>query len=126
MRYVTGRLALDGASLSVLPGEFAVILGANGSGKSTMLRIVAGIAKPSAGAVRIAGQDNTALTGRKLAVDVIVDLGLVAAGIEALCGIRATGKCFPLARRRRALRVRRWCRDHGLHRRSRNRDLYET
>ncbi len=67
MRYVTGRLALDGASLAVLPGEFAVILGANGSGKSTMLRIIAGIAKPSAGEVRIAGQDITALTGRRLA-----------------------------------------------------------
>ena len=76
MRYVTGRLALDGASLSVLPGEFAVILGANGSGKSTMLRIIAGIAKPSAGNVRIAGQDITGLTGRRLA-EARMALGMV-------------------------------------------------
>jgi len=76
MRYVTGRLALDGASLAVLPGEFAVILGANGSGKSTMLRIIAGIAKPSAGSVRIAGQDITTLTGRRLA-EARMALGMV-------------------------------------------------
>jgi phosphonate transport system ATP-binding protein len=76
MRYVTGRLALDGASLAVLPGELAVILGANGSGKSTMLRIIAGIAKPTAGNVRIAGQDITTLTGRRLA-DARMALGMV-------------------------------------------------
>jgi hypothetical protein len=40
--------------------------------------------------------------GRYLAVDVSLNLAVVASGIEALCGIRATGKCFPLARRRRA------------------------
>jgi phosphonate transport system ATP-binding protein len=66
MRYATGRLALEGASLSVAPGEFAVILGANGSGKSTMLRIIAGITKPSEGSVRVVGRDITALSGRAL------------------------------------------------------------
>lgn len=67
MRYATGHLALQSASLKVHPGELAVILGANGCGKSTMLRIIAGIQKPSAGDVRIAGQDITQLNGRPLA-----------------------------------------------------------
>lgn len=67
MRYATGRLALQSASLTVSAGEFAVILGANGSGKSTMMRIIAGITKPTEGAVRLAGQDITALAGRELA-----------------------------------------------------------
>lgn len=40
-------------------------------------------------------------------VDVRGDLDLIAGSVEALCGIRATGKCFPLARRHRAPRVRR-------------------
>ncbi len=66
MRYATGRLALKGANLSVRPGELAIILGANGSGKSTMMRIIAGITKPSAGLVRLAGRDITALNGRQL------------------------------------------------------------
>ncbi|HVE22808.1 MAG TPA: phosphonate ABC transporter ATP-binding protein [Acidocella sp.] len=67
MRYATGRLALQSASFTVSAGEFAVILGANGSGKSTMMRIIAGITKPTEGAVRLAGQDITTLTGRDLA-----------------------------------------------------------
>jgi hypothetical protein len=35
-----------------------------------------------------------------------LQLGRIAEWVGALCGIRATGKCFPLARRRRAPRVR--------------------
>jgi phosphonate transport system ATP-binding protein len=76
MRYATGRVALTNANLSVAPGEFAVILGANGSGKSTMLRIIAGMTKPSDGNVRIGGQDITSLTGRRLA-DARMSLGIV-------------------------------------------------
>src|SRR5271168_881435 len=76
MRYATGRLALQSASLAVPAGELAVILGANGSGKSTMMRIISGITKPTEGEVRIAGQDITTLTGRKLA-DARMGLGMV-------------------------------------------------
>ena len=67
MRYPTGRLALDGASLTVAPGELVVVLGHNGSGKSTMLRCIAGLLRPTAGLVRVAGEELTRLTGRKLA-----------------------------------------------------------
>jgi phosphonate transport system ATP-binding protein len=76
MRYATGRQALQSVSLSVAPGELAVILGANGSGKSTMMRIIAGMTKPTEGHIRIAGQDITTLNGRKLA-DARMSLGMV-------------------------------------------------
>ena len=76
MRYATGRLALQSASFTVSAGEFAVILGANGSGKSTMMRIIAGMTKPTEGEVRLAGQDITTLTGRQLA-DARMGLGMV-------------------------------------------------
>ncbi|OYV36041.1 MAG: phosphonate ABC transporter ATP-binding protein [Rhodospirillales bacterium 20-64-7] len=66
MRYPTGRLALQNASLAVSGGELAVILGANGSGKSTMLRIIAGMARPTEGHVRVEGKDITTLSGRRL------------------------------------------------------------
>ena len=62
-----GRLALNGVSVSVQPGEFAVILGANGSGKSTLLRCIAAMLRPSAGSVRVDGQEMTRLRGRALA-----------------------------------------------------------
>lgn len=66
MRYGTGRLALDGASLSVAAGELLVILGHNGCGKSTLLKCIAGLLRPTAGRVRVAGRDITSLSGRAL------------------------------------------------------------
>jgi hypothetical protein len=45
--------------------------------------------------------------GCNLPVKECLNLAVVAGSVEALCGIRATGKCFPLARRHRAPRVRR-------------------
>jgi phosphonate transport system ATP-binding protein len=76
MRYSTGRLALDGASLTVAAGELVVVLGHNGSGKSTMLRCIAGLLRPTAGVVRVAGQELTRLTGRRLA-DARMALGMI-------------------------------------------------
>jgi NitT/TauT family transport system ATP-binding protein len=51
MRYPSGVSALDGLDLSVLPGEFVSLLGPSGCGKSTALRLVAGLATPTAGEV---------------------------------------------------------------------------
>ena len=52
--------ALDHVSLRVSPGEVYAIIGANGAGKSTLLRTIAGLHRPSAGAIRYDGQDITA------------------------------------------------------------------
>ena len=78
MRYggANGRLALDGASLSLSPGELLVILGHNGCGKSTLLKCVAGLLKPTAGRVMVAGRDITGLTGRALS-DARMAMGMV-------------------------------------------------
>ena len=67
LRYPTGRLALEGASLQVQAGEFVVVLGANGSGKSTLLRCIAGMLRPTSGMVRVEGQEIGTLSGRRLA-----------------------------------------------------------
>jgi multiple sugar transport system ATP-binding protein len=50
---------LEELSLAVGPGEFLVLLGASGSGKTTALRILAGLETASSGSVRIGGQDVT-------------------------------------------------------------------
>ena len=78
MRYATqgGKLALDGASFSLSPGELLVILGQNGCGKSTLLKCIAGLLRPTAGHIRVVGRDITALTGRALA-DARMMLGMV-------------------------------------------------
>jgi ABC-type multidrug transport system ATPase subunit len=50
-RYGSVR-ALDRVSLSVAPGQLVAVLGANGAGKTTFLRLLAGVAAPDHGTVR--------------------------------------------------------------------------
>jgi putative spermidine/putrescine transport system ATP-binding protein len=52
---------LRGISLDIASGEFVSLLGASGCGKTTLLRIVAGLESVTSGAVLIGGQDVTAL-----------------------------------------------------------------
>lgn len=49
--------AVDGIDLFVPDGSFLVLYGPNGAGKTTLLKIVAGLSKPTAGNVKLAGQD---------------------------------------------------------------------
>jgi branched-chain amino acid transport system ATP-binding protein len=51
--------ALDRVSLRVFPGEVYAIIGANGAGKSTLLRTIAGLHRPTEGAIWFDGQDVT-------------------------------------------------------------------
>ncbi len=51
-----GALALRGASLSILPGETHGLVGANGAGKSTFIRILAGLTQPDEGEILIDGK----------------------------------------------------------------------
>lgn len=52
---------LNGVSLRVEQGETLAVVGPSGSGKTTMLMLMAGLERPSAGQVRMAGVDLTAL-----------------------------------------------------------------
>ena len=52
-----GHDALKSVTLSIDDGEFAVVTGHSGAGKSTLLKLIAGIELPTAGTVRIDGQD---------------------------------------------------------------------
>jgi len=59
--------ALQGLSLRVADGEVLAVLGPSGSGKSTLLRLLAGLERPSAGAVRVYGEELGKLPARGLA-----------------------------------------------------------
>jgi heme exporter protein A len=55
-KYFGDYPALRGASLEVAPGACVALLGRNGAGKTTFLRILAGLSKPSKGKVEIQGR----------------------------------------------------------------------
>ena len=52
--------AVSGLSLDIASGEFIVLLGPSGAGKTTTLRLVAGLERPDTGRVHIGGRDVTA------------------------------------------------------------------
>jgi len=56
-----GAFALDGITLAVPAGAYAVLLGPSGAGKTTLLEVVAGLRRPRAGRVRLRGADVTHL-----------------------------------------------------------------
>lgn len=51
------RALLDGVSLSLQAGEVATVVGPSGVGKSTLLNLIAGLARPEAGRVRVLGTE---------------------------------------------------------------------
>jgi ABC-2 type transport system ATP-binding protein len=57
LRKSYARPAVDALDLSVRAGEFYMLLGPNGAGKTTTLRMVSGLLKPDAGAIRVFGID---------------------------------------------------------------------
>jgi len=63
--------ALQGISFHIEQGEIVTLIGANGAGKSTTLKTICGLLRPTAGAVYFRGQDITRLPAHK-----IVSLGI--------------------------------------------------
>ncbi|MGH9182053.1 MAG: sulfate/molybdate ABC transporter ATP-binding protein, partial [Acidimicrobiales bacterium] len=54
-------VALDDVSVDIPTGSLTALLGPSGGGKSTLLRIIAGLEHPDSGTVEIAGEDSTSL-----------------------------------------------------------------
>ena len=98
-------MALDGVSLEVAPGSITAVLGANGAGKSSLLRTVSGLVRPRAGSVRFDGREVAGLAPEK-----IVRMGLAHApeggGVIAELTVQENLELGALWRRDRAERDR--------------------
>ncbi len=68
---------LRGVSFAVQPGEFVCVMGPSGSGKTTLLHLLSGLDQPSAGAIRLGGQDLTQLAERERTLLRRRDVGFV-------------------------------------------------
>ena len=60
-------VVLDGISVDVPEGDFVALMGPSGSGKTTLLNLIAGIDRPSAGTVTVAGTELSRLSEGELA-----------------------------------------------------------
>jgi len=66
--------ALKDVSISVEKGEIVTIIGANGAGKSTMLRTTSGLLKPRSGSIRLEGEDLTRLRPHQIVMKGVVQV----------------------------------------------------
>src|ERR1700722_8614632 len=69
--------AVDGITLSVAAGEFVALLGSSGSGKSSVLNLIAGLDSPTSGSVIVNGSDLAKLSREQLAHYRLHTVGMV-------------------------------------------------
>lgn len=61
-----GRIALEDASFSVAPGELVALVGPSGGGKSTLIRLLGGVLRPTSGVIKVEGRDLASFSGAEL------------------------------------------------------------
>jgi ABC-type lipoprotein export system ATPase subunit len=69
--------AVDGVSIEVPAGEFVALLGTSGSGKSSLLNLIAGLDRPTSGLVMVEGKDLARLSREDLAKHRLHTVGMV-------------------------------------------------
>jgi ABC-type lipoprotein export system ATPase subunit len=105
--------AVDGISLEVRPGDFVAVLGASGSGKSSLLNLLAGLDHPTSGSVFVLGRELGAMTPIELSRHRNGTIGMVFQSFNLLPRMTVNGKrrappahCGGAARRAPAARAR--------------------
>ncbi|BAS56018.1 putative ABC transporter ATP-binding protein [Leptolyngbya boryana NIES-2135] len=81
--------ALRHVDLTVRYGDIQLLMGPSGSGKTTLLSILAGILTPTAGSVRLLGQEITKLSSSKLAQFRLENIGFIFQGFNLFPALSA-------------------------------------
>jgi putative ABC transport system ATP-binding protein len=92
MVYQSGKekyQVLHRVDLTVKPGDIQLLMGPSGSGKTTFLSILAGILTPTAGSVRLLGQEITKLSQAKLAQFRLQNIGFIFQGFNLFPALSA-------------------------------------
>jgi NitT/TauT family transport system ATP-binding protein len=111
-------LALDDVSLRVEPGEFVALVGESGCGKSTILRLVAGLLAPSAGQVRVGGE---AVSGPQPGVALVLQRSVLLEWRSVLDNVLLPAEIQRLPRAANAAKARALLQTVGLDRFERHR-----
>jgi branched-chain amino acid transport system ATP-binding protein len=85
--YYADAQALAGVSLEIPKGEIVAIVGANGAGKSSLIRAIAGIERPRSGRIVFAGRDLTGLDSHEICN---LGIGQVAEGRQLFPSLTTT------------------------------------
>ena len=83
-------VALRGVDLNVAGGEMVVLLGPSGMGKSTVMRLIAGVMRPSAGVVRVGGHELSKLSATERRALRATDIGYLVQGTDPNLLMHAT------------------------------------
>ena len=105
LRYPNGFEALHDVTLSVRQGEIVALVGASGSGKSTILRAVAGLEPISSGKILIAGKDMAGVPTHKRGVGMVFQDGQLFAHLDVGQNIAYGLKMSGMPRAERSVQV---------------------
>ena len=99
---------LRGVSLEIQPGEIVMLAGPSGCGKTTLLSILGGVLRATAGSVQIAGQETTTLSEPDLNDLRLWQIGFIFQSHNLLAGLTAEGNIAAV------LRMRGWSKRDAL------------
>ena len=94
------KLAVDGLDFVVQPGVVTGFLGPNGAGKSTTMRLIAGLDEPSAGRVRVNGQDYRSAVAPMAELGLLLEARAMHTGRSARNHLLALAQTNGISRRR--------------------------
>jgi len=98
--------AVDGLSFAVQPGEVFAFLGPNGAGKTTTIRMLTGLARPTAGSARVLGFDlHRDLTRIKKRIGVVPERSNLYDELSAHDNLLFLARLYGVPRRERSARV---------------------